>query len=103
MNEEQADRMIDLLSEIKDQLSSLGDRVESVENKLDSFSGLSDLAESLTSEGLFSDSFAERVGEKFNEGICDKLDSIGEDLGSKLGTIADKLDDVNSSIGSIGS
>lgn len=95
--------MIELLSEIKDQLEKLGERVEGLETKLESFGGLSDLAASFTQEGFFTDSFAERVGEKFNEGISEKLGSIGDELGSKLDSIAEKLDDVNTSIGNISS
>ena len=89
------------LSDIKEELGNISGHVGEVETKLESFSGLSDLAQSLTEEGFFTDSFAERVGEKFNEGISEALTSIGENLGGKLETIAEKLDEVNSSVSDI--
>lgn len=101
MTEEQADRMIELLSEIKEQIDALNERVSSVEDKFGALDDLSDLARNLTNEGVFADSFAGQIGEKFNEGITEALDNVSENLGSKLDEVASKLDDVNSSIQSI--
>lgn len=98
MTEEQADRLIELLSDIKDQIDGLSERISSVEEKFEAFDDLSELARNITRGGLFTGSFAGQIGEDFNAGVKESLDTISESLGSKLDEVVSKLDEVNSSI-----
>lgn len=98
MTEEQSDRIVELLTDIRDQLNDIGTRVESIETRIDSFGGLSELADLLERELIISIS---DIGETFHEKLSEKLVELGEDVGGKLDRVADKLDDIDSSIGDL--
>lgn len=92
MNEEQGDRIIDILTDIKDQLESINSRMESLEFKIDNLDindintpleKLTEFVESLSSDGLFSDLLGERIGEKFNGEISNSLEDISSNLDYK--------------------
>jgi len=114
--------MIELLERLNESFTAVSDKIEALDGRLgsleetvSSFRGLSEVAESLTRSSLFEDSFAERIGDKFNEGIRERLDEVTEKLGAIAETVSeipqridsasenicDKLNDVDRSISNI--
>lgn len=95
--------MIELLERLNESFAAVSERIEgldgrlaSLEDTVGSFRGLSEFAESLTQDGWFENSFAEKIGDKFNEGLGEKLDEVTE----KLGEIAESVSDLPEKIAS---